>query len=267
MKLLKTIFKSIDVAFSIYSKIPMPRFEWASEDMRYHLCFFPWVGAVIGLLEWLWNYLMTGPLLYAAGENQFLRVGVALAIPLLVTGGFHMDGFLDTMDALHSYQGREKKLEILKDPHVGAFAIICLVIYMLLAFCLVPSVFDRRAIYTGYFAFFMARSLSGISVTYFPSAKKDGMLSTFADTENKRVVGVSLIVQLLLATMLLLWMTKFDMAAVAGIVAMGLSFVYYYSMSKRQFGGITGDLAGFFVTVSELAMVGTAAICTMIMQL
>ena len=49
MKVIKTIFKSIDVAFSIYSKIPMPRFEWDSEDMKYHMCFFPWVGAVIEL--------------------------------------------------------------------------------------------------------------------------------------------------------------------------------------------------------------------------
>ena len=55
---MKKIAKACNVAFSMYSKIPMPRFEWASEDMRYHLFFFPWIGAVIGLLEWGW-YCMT----------------------------------------------------------------------------------------------------------------------------------------------------------------------------------------------------------------
>ena len=45
MKGLKKIGKAFVVAFSLYSKIPMPRFNWESEDMKYHLCFFPWVGA------------------------------------------------------------------------------------------------------------------------------------------------------------------------------------------------------------------------------
>ena len=46
-----SVFKSVTVAFSMYSRIPMPRFRWETEDMRYHLCFFPWVGGVIGILE------------------------------------------------------------------------------------------------------------------------------------------------------------------------------------------------------------------------
>ena len=58
---------------------------------------------------------------------------VGLAIILLVTGGIHMDGYMDTMDALHSYGSREKKLEILKDSHIGAFAVIMTVLYVLIA--------------------------------------------------------------------------------------------------------------------------------------
>ena len=44
-----SVIKSFFIAFSIYSKIPVPQFAWKEEDMRYTLCFFPWVGAVIGL--------------------------------------------------------------------------------------------------------------------------------------------------------------------------------------------------------------------------
>lgn len=53
-------------------------------------------------------------------------------LPILLTGGIHMDGFMDTMDALHSYQDRERKLEILKDSHVGAFACLSLICEMFL---------------------------------------------------------------------------------------------------------------------------------------
>lgn len=52
---------------------------------------------------------------------------------LLITGGIHIDGYMDTMDAVHSYGNREKKLEILKDSHIGAFAVIMLVTYVLAA--------------------------------------------------------------------------------------------------------------------------------------
>jgi adenosylcobinamide-GDP ribazoletransferase len=50
--------------------------------------------------------------------------------PIIITGGIHMDGFLDTQDALSSYQPRERRLEILKDSHAGAFAIQGLLQYI-----------------------------------------------------------------------------------------------------------------------------------------
>lgn len=88
---------------------------------------FPLVGVIEGCLLGLWLFI-------AAQFN--LSVGIrflwASAIPFLVTGGIHMDGFMDTMDAVHSYGDRTKKLEILKDPHLGAFAVICAVVYLLL---------------------------------------------------------------------------------------------------------------------------------------
>ena len=47
--------KAMLIAFSMYSRIPMPQFTWKEEDMNYMLCFFPWVGAVIGGLIYLWR--------------------------------------------------------------------------------------------------------------------------------------------------------------------------------------------------------------------
>ena len=126
MKQLKIWLKSIAVAFSMYSKIPMPQFVWKSEDMKYHLCFFPWIGALTGVLEVVWYQIS------CQWQMSFLTLCVMAAIPLLVTGGFHVDGFLDTCDALHSYQSMEKKREILKDPHIGAFAVLSLLTAVLL---------------------------------------------------------------------------------------------------------------------------------------
>ena len=96
-----SLIHSFFSAFLMYTRIPMPQVEWREENRRYSLCFFPLCGAVIGGLLLLWRWLCTR---LGAGELLFASVGVAL--PVLVTGGIHMDGYLDTCDAMSSW--REK---------------------------------------------------------------------------------------------------------------------------------------------------------------
>lgn len=50
---MKKMWNSFKIAFSMYSKIPMPQSEWTDENMSLAMCFFPWVGAVIGLVSWV----------------------------------------------------------------------------------------------------------------------------------------------------------------------------------------------------------------------
>ena len=96
------VFRSLLIAFSTYSRIPVPQVEWNEENRRWSMCFFPLVGLVIGLLLWGWlalcGSLKIGP---------FLRGAVSAMIPLLLTGGIHMDGYMDTIDALASWQPKE----------------------------------------------------------------------------------------------------------------------------------------------------------------
>jgi len=168
------LLKAVAIAFSTYSKIPMPQFSWKDEDMRYSMCFFPWVGAVIGGLVWLWFRLAA-----ALGVNTLTYVLIGAAIPLLVTGGFHVDGYMDTMDAFHSYRPREQKLEILKDPHIGAFSVIMLAAYGLLYLAGFAQIVDSKALRVFCCGFFLSRCFSGIGVISLRSAKKEGMLFQF----------------------------------------------------------------------------------------
>ena len=116
---IRTLLESLDVAFSMYSAIPMPQIEWNERNMKYMMAFFPMVGVVQGAL-----LLGFSLLAQALGLGFVLFAAVAALLPLFVTGGIHLDGFCDTVDALSSHQTREKKLEILKDPHTGAFAVM-----------------------------------------------------------------------------------------------------------------------------------------------
>ncbi|MBP5281683.1 MAG: adenosylcobinamide-GDP ribazoletransferase [Lachnospiraceae bacterium] len=269
MKVIKKIAKAFIVAFSIYSKIPMPRFNWESDDMKYHLCFFPWVGAVIGAAQWLWYVICA-----QKGLGSLVYVMIALAIPVLITGGFHLDGFMDTCDALHSYQDRERKLEILKDPHIGAFAVICLAAFLCISAGAVAVIYDgviggsvslwngSLTILVPCLSFFLARTLSGISVITMKGAKKKGMLQTFSDTAVKTTVLVILVIELLLCVAGMVFLSPVLGSAMT--ITAGLCYVYYYFMSKKQFGGITGDLAGYFVSLTEAACMVVLAIITVI---
>ncbi|MDE6635174.1 MAG: adenosylcobinamide-GDP ribazoletransferase, partial [Lachnospiraceae bacterium] len=133
------ILKSVVIAFSIYSKIPVPQFEWKEEDMKYMLCFFPWIGAVVGGCLYLWHWLCVR---FSVRELCYVVIGVV--IPLTITGGFHVDGFMDTMDAFHSYQPKDRKLEILKDSHIGAFSVIMLAAYGLFYLGAFSEIADNR---------------------------------------------------------------------------------------------------------------------------
>lgn len=252
-----SVIKSFLISFSIYSKIPMPQFEWKDEDMKYTLVFFPWVGIVIGVLLYAW---MQACLYFGIGAISMYLFGTA--IPLIVTGGFHVDGYMDTMDAFHSYQPREKKLEILKDSHIGAFAVIELVLYYMIYISAYAQIQTKEAYIVFCLGFYLSRILSGIGVVSYKSARSDGMLSEFAGTAQKRAVKICLYIQLVLCFVL---MTSASIIAGGmAIVAALLCFVYYGLKSKKMLGGITGDTAGYFVTVCECAIAIAAAVGSMI---
>ena len=134
--------QTIAVAFAMFSALPVPQFAWNQKNMRYAMCAFPLIGAVIG---GLWCLCGALPLPMPAKAAGFCL------IPVWVTGGIHLDGYADTCDALSSYGDREKKLEILKDPHCGAFAVIRLCSYFAayLALCLaLGNIKNRKKQYT-----------------------------------------------------------------------------------------------------------------------
>ncbi|MBE5961381.1 MAG: adenosylcobinamide-GDP ribazoletransferase [Lachnospiraceae bacterium] len=248
--------KGFIIAFSMYSKIPMPKLEWTKENMKYAICYFPLIGAVIGLISYgaysLFNVL---------GAGDGLRASILVVLPLLVTGGIHMDGFLDTSDALNSYGDREKKLAILKDPNAGAFAVIRGFIYMFLLFGLFSEA-DEKSILLAGIGYVYSRAYSGLSVVSFQNARGNGTLAAFSQNAEKKRVQLVMIGYLLLSAGLFLMV---DMVAGAACMVAGAGvFLYYKKMSYAKFGGITGDLAGYFVELCELAVLAAAVMVQLI---
>lgn len=237
------MLQSMIIAFSTYSKIPMPRVEWSEKSMKYSMCFFPLVGAVIGLCSY--GAYMGFQII---GVGKILQAAFLTVLPLLITGGIHMDGFLDTIDAKSSYRPAEEKLKILKDPHTGAFAIIYGIVYLMVCFGLFSET-NHTTIPFVALGYMYSRALSGLSVVTFRKAKKDGMVAASADAAQKNVKWI-------IAGEVLLCITGFMLlhpiyGGICVLAGLG-SFWYYRRMAYRVFGGITGDLAGYFLQICEL---------------
>lgn len=251
------IVKSLVIAFSIYSKIPVMQFAWKEEDMKYMLCFFPWIGAVIGGLIYLWGCFCKR---YEVGELCYTLIGAA--IPLVITGGFHVDGFMDTMDAFHSYQPKERKLDILKDSHIGAFAVIMFALYGLIYLAAFSEIKNEKFLAVFCAGFFLSRALSGIGVVSFHAAKKEGMLYQFADSAHRRSVKALLYLQSVLCIGFMVVRAGYE--GVFIVLSAFVAFGYYYYRSKKELGGITGDTAGCFVVVCEACMGVATALCDVV---
>lgn len=239
--------RALVIAFSMYSRIPMPQVEWNEKNMRYALCCFPFVGVVTGAGVWgglfLCEYL---------GLGAFFRAAVAVIFPILVTGGIHMDGFLDTVDAIHSYAEQERRLEILKDPHCGAFAIIYGIVYFVGALAVWMEL-PKDAVVSACTSFVLSRTLSALSVVSFPLAKNTGLAAMFQTQSDKKKVRWILAGVFLAEILLCLcWDWKKALAVIAAAL---FCFGMHYECCRKKFGGITGDLAGFFLQMCELLSV------------
>ena len=242
------VLKGAALAFSTFSKIPMPQFEWRDENMRYMMCFFPVVGLVTGLVvaAWLW-------LAAAVGMNSILMgAGVAL-IPVAITGGIHLDGLCDVADAQASHADPERKRQILKDPHLGAFAVIAVACYLIASTAIATELTPcwQVGVLLGCSHVF-SRCLSGIATIVFPTSASQGMLSAFHESaEQKRVLAV-LIIELVVCAV---GMAAVSIPIALPMVVIGLvCLVLLYPFAKTQYGGMSGDIAGAFLQVAEIVM-------------
>lgn len=240
---MKKIWNGWIIAFAMYSKIPMPAADWTKENMSYALCFFPWVGAVTGVAFWLWNLLAS-----ALQFGEIFRAAGCVMIPLLITGGIHLDGFLDTSDAMSSWQERERRLEILKDSHTGAFAVICAGGWFLTSFAVMTQMSNRILPFVC-MTFLISRSLSALSIILLPKANPKGTVAAFSRDASQKTVRNLMVIYLILLAAAEIWIDPL-MGSLAFVSALGV-FFYYRHLAMKYFGGTTGDLAGYFLTVCE----------------
>ncbi len=243
---MKNILIGFIMSMSMFSKIPSPQ-VWKEEGIGLLMPMFPFVGGILGAI---WFLLYRGLL----GLDAPPMIGGALlaVFPVLITGGIHMDGFMDTNDAIGSRGNLEKKREILKDSHVGAFAVIWICIYFLLSFGGIYEYYKNGG--RGFVFIFLpmlSRAIVAISVTQIKPMVTTGYAAMYMN-HTKAVHKVAVIlagigiisVSFLVADPL-----------VAGALAIGSVIgVVTVRLLTKEFEGFSGDLCGYTLTLIELSV-------------
>jgi adenosylcobinamide-GDP ribazoletransferase len=221
--------------------------------MEYTFACLPLVGIVIGAALWLWLRLCL-----LLGIGTLLRGAGAVALCAALTGGIHLDGLCDTCDALGSHRSRERRLEILKDPHIGAFGVLGCVLYLLGQFAAWGEMpLTGRAMVLASLIPVTSRSWVALGVLTRPNARGSGLLATFQRSSSLGVNRAAAVVWIALSSAALVllggagpWM------ALSALLCYGCTLW----STEKDFGGLTGDLAGWTLCLLELCQVVALAI-------
>ena len=245
MKHLVKCVKGFYMSLGMFCGIPLPFHIWDEKYTSHMIASFPLVGLVIGTVWWL-----VAVLLFALDMPIMLAAATLSLAPFLIAGFIHLDGYMDTSDAMLSWRPLEDKLRILVDPRVGAFAVIMLGIVLIFQFSAMYAVVLNGE----YFALVIAisaisRCCSAFSIfclRHMPQSNYASMLKQNIGMSHKifvMIVAVSTIaVSFLYAGFLGLFVSA---AVILGYMA-AIRRVY------RSFNGISGDLLGYSLVISEL---------------
>ncbi len=241
------LLKALCIALSTYSIVPVPIFDWEEKPMHYAMHFLPVIGLLIALVLLFWHWLCAklswSPLLFAVGAS---------VLPIIISGGIHMDGFMDTVDALASHQDRDRRLEILKDSRTGAFAVLFCMVYLLMNLGIVYELDKKGVLLPALSVYCFSRAYLPTFIAWMPKARKGGMLDSYTKkNRNERLPFSMELVTLVLFTLL------FAYFPLRQIFFLGLGQILFLALVSKAFqnifGGLTGDLAGFLLQGCELA--------------
>jgi adenosylcobinamide-GDP ribazoletransferase len=207
---------------------------------------FPVIGALVGLAAG--GTRLLAELVLPAGPATVL----ALVVAVLLTGGLHEDGLADTADGLGAHVSRERRLEIMRDPRVGTYGALALVLVTLLAWTLLAGLDGEDCLRAALAGHVLARWSMLAHAATSPPARRDGA-GTLLAVRRRSLVA---------ATMLAGALTVLAAGPVAAAAGAGAAVVVVALMApvmRSAIGGSTGDTFGAVGKLAEVAVYGALA--------
>jgi adenosylcobinamide-GDP ribazoletransferase len=223
--------RSFRGAVSFLTRIPTGTGTSSPEAMAMWVPYFPVVGALVGL---------SGALAYVAASELWIPIvaaTLAVAVEVVLTGGLHEDGLGDSADALGGADPVEAR-RILKDPRLGSFGVLAVVLGVILRIGALASLQTWSAAAALPAAHALARAAATAVLGSTPIASQDGLGAAYARVLSGRTLLAGVAAALLISVVAIgLW---------APLAAVGCAFIAWWigRAATRRIGGVTGDVLG-----------------------
>lgn len=239
-----SLYKGLNMAISMFTVIPLPKYEWDDKSAKHMMKLYPVIGLIVGTL-WYVAFLILNKL----NISLMLTSALLMAVPFILTGFLHLDGFMDVCDALLSRRPKDEKLRILKDSTVGAFSVISLAILFIIEFAAINTLLieEKNPLFLILIPI-ISRSLVG----YF-LLTRDTISESYLGNLFKQGTGSldkAILIGIYLATFILCYIIS-DLESLIIPVIMWITSYVLVNKSKKELGGINGDVAGYMLVVSE----------------
>jgi len=241
------------MSFGMFCALPQPFHLWDDKTSNLVLPCFPLVGVLIGVLWW-----GIAKFLVLSGIHTMLASAVVTLAPFLASGFLHLDGYMDSSDALLSRRPLEDKLRILKDPHTGAFAVIMLAVLFILQFAAAYTVIENGIHLTLLIILpILSRCCSALSVLCLQAMNQSAYAKMFKQNTTW-MHKIFIVFIAILGITLSCCIAQADGLMVAVSVVAGSTGALAWAY--RDLKGVSGDLAGFALVIGELCGLVTMAI-------
>ncbi|WP_297714284.1 adenosylcobinamide-GDP ribazoletransferase [Clostridium sp.] len=248
---MKKYFKGFLMAISMFTVIPLPRYEWDDEGGKNIMKFYPAIGLIVGLI---WYGVFR--LLNLLGASIMVTTAITLIIPFILTGMLHLDGYMDVCDALLSRRDKEEKLRILKDPHTGAFAVISVVMLFVVNFSglytVISNSIQDNSINISTIGLILIPIISRSLMGYLLLSKesmKGSSLGAFFKQGTGKIDRFILLSSLIISSIISIFI--FGICGLIMSLAMILVSTFFVNNAVKEFGGMSGDSAGYGLVIAE----------------
>lgn len=256
---MKNSWSGFLLAWQFFSAVPIKKqLDMNAKSVTWMYGFLPIVGLLIGAI------ISSGVLILSRySEISELLLSILIVIGLIVlTGGLHLDGWIDMSDAFFSYGEKEKRLEILDDPRTGAFGVISVFCLLVLKIGVIYEMLLHGQLAIVPFLIFIPFIARMGMLLYFVTmqpAKEKGLAAYFKGIVIQNNLAVLIGVQSILAFVCWLYIGVFSLFIL--VVVMLFAVFIYRIWSKKHFGGVTGDLLGALGEGLEVILWLTILLC------
>lgn len=240
---MKAYYYGLILNFQFFTTIALPiEVPMTDKNIERSLRLFPFLGLFLGIIYALFAYLLQE---YSPFSNLLVAFFIWL-LTIILTGGIHIDGWMDSADGFFSYREPEKRLEIMTDPRLGAFGVIGGIVLLAAKFLFIYELLTKTNINSYFYIALLpllSRTLMAFTILLVPNAKNKGLGYLFQKAGEKSTLPFfSLYLFILLPLYFISSIHFFN-----GLILFSLTILIFYfvkSKSVKWFGGMTGDIVG-----------------------